>query len=97
MPPPALPTPGNAQEAAGLVQRLQHAIHELQLGEAERMTYELIRFHWQRDGRRLDHGHAILEALATRNLGNALHRCDELLDFYVDEAAEPLVRISAVS
>jgi hypothetical protein len=95
--PSPLPTPSNVQEAAGLVQRLQHEIHEFQLGEAERMTYELIRFHWQRDGRRLEPGHAILEALATRNLSNALQRCDELLDFYHDEAAEPLVRISAAS
>lgn len=95
--PPALPTPRNVHEAAGFVQRLRHEIQELQLGEAERLTYELIRFHWQRDGRRLEPGHAILEALATRNLGDALQRCDELLDYYEDEAAEPLIRISAAS
>jgi hypothetical protein len=99
--PSAPPTPSNAHEAAALVRRLERAIHELQLGAAERMAYELIRFHWQRDGRRLDSGHAILDGLATHNLGDALERCDELLAYYLEESvepsAEPLARISAAS
>jgi hypothetical protein len=95
--PSVLPTPRNVQEAAGFVQRLREEIHELQLGEAERLAYELIRFHWQRDGRRLEPGHAILEALATRNLGDAIERCDHLLDYYEDEAAELLAQVSAAS
>jgi hypothetical protein len=95
--PPVLPTPRNVQESAGFVQRLRHEIHELQLGDAERLTYELIRFHWQREGRRLEPGHAILDALATRNLGDAIDRCDDLLGYYAEEAAESLARVSAAS
>jgi hypothetical protein len=94
--PSVVPTPSDPGEAAVLVRRLEHAIHELQLGAAERMAYELIRYHWQRDGRRLESGHAIIEGLATHNLGDALERCDELLAYYLEEP-EPVVTISAAS
>jgi hypothetical protein len=90
--PSVIPTPRDADEAAGLVRRLELAIRDLQLGEAERMAYELIRYHWQRDARRLDPGHAIIDGLATHDLGDALERCDELLAYYLEESAgaEPL-------
>ena len=95
--PSAIPTPSDAHEAAGLVRSLEDAIRDLQLGAAEQMAYELIRFHWQRDGRRLESGHAIIDGLATHNFGDAVERCDELLAYYLDDpAAEPLP-LSAVS
>jgi hypothetical protein len=51
------------------------------------MAYELIRYHWQRDGRRLETGHAIIDGLATHDFGDALERCDELLAYYLEEPA----------
>jgi hypothetical protein len=95
--PSEIPTPRDAHEAAGLVRRLEDAIRDLQLGAAEQMAYELIRFHWQRDCRRLESGHAIIDGLATHNLGDALERCDELLGYYLDEPAAEPVPLSAVS
>jgi hypothetical protein len=95
--PSAIPTPRDAHEAAGLVRRLEEAIRDLQLGAAEQMAYELIRFHWQRDGRRLESGHTIIDSLATQNLGDALERCDELLGYYLDEPAPEPLPLSAVS
>jgi hypothetical protein len=91
--PSVLPTPSDAAEAARLVRRLQHAIDELQLGDAELMTYELIRYHWRRDGRRLEPGHRIIEALATHNLGTALELCDELVSSY---EREPLAHAASL-
>ena len=94
--PSVVPTPSDAYEAAGLVRRLEDAIRDLQLRAAEQMAYELIRFHWQRDGRRLESGHAIIDGLATHNLGDALERCDELLAYYLDEPTdEPLPLLAA--
>ena len=90
--PSVLPTPSDATEAALLVRRLQHAIDELQLREAELMTYELIRFPWRRDARRLEPGHRILDALATHNLGTALELCEELVSAY---RREPLVHAAS--
>jgi hypothetical protein len=95
--PSAIPTPSDAYEAAGLVRRLEDAIRELQLRAAEEMAYELIRFHWQRDGRRLEPGHAIVDGLATHNLGDALERCDELLAYYLDEPIDEPLPLSAAA
>src|SRR5262245_16852042 len=94
---PSVPTPRNAYAAAGLVRRLEGAIRAVQLHAAEQMAYELIRFHWQRDGRRLEPGHAIIDGLATHNLGDALERCDELLAYYLDEPTDEPLRLPAVS
>jgi hypothetical protein len=88
-------TPRDDLEAATLVDGIERAIARLQLGDAERMTYELIRFHWQRDGRRLEPGHTILDALASHNLGNAQSICEELLAYYGDQAEERVVRVGA--
>ena len=93
--PSVLHTPCDLIEAAALVEDLQRAIGALQLGDAERMTYELIRFHWQCDGRRLEPGYAILAALATHNLGDALEVCEELLAYYADEVSPSVVRVGA--
>jgi hypothetical protein len=89
------PTPCDVSEAAKLVRTLMRAIGELQLREAERMAYELIRFHWQRDGRRLEAGHAVLAGLATHDLGDALVTCTELLAYYEDELQAPLAHAGA--
>ena len=86
-------TPRDELEAAHLVDAIERAIVQLQLGDAERMTYELIRFHWQRDGRRLEAGHTILHTLATHNLGDATAVCEELLAYYGDQLEERVVRI----
>jgi hypothetical protein len=88
-------TPRDELEAAELVDGIERAIARLQLGDAERMAYELIRFHWQRDGRRLEPGHTILDALATHNLGDALAVCEELLAYYGDQIEERVVRVGA--
>jgi hypothetical protein len=93
--PSVVPTPSDAYEAAGLVRRVENAIRDLQLRAAEQMAYELIRFHWQRDGRRLESGHAIIDGLATQNLGDALERCDELLAYYLDEPTDEPLPLSA--
>src|SRR5262245_60805078 len=95
--PSGIRTPRDAYEAAGLVRRLEAAIRDVQLGAAEQMAYELIRFHWLRDGRRLEPGHAIIDGLATHNLGDALERCDELLAYYLDEPTDEPLRLPAVS
>ena len=72
------PTPENDSEAAALVRRLENALADLQLGEAERMAYELVRFHWRREGCRLEGAHAVLDGIATRNVGAALAECELL-------------------
>jgi hypothetical protein len=65
------PTPENDAEAAALVRRLEGALADLQLGEAERMAYELVRFHWRREGCRLELAYSVLDGISTRNVGAA--------------------------
>jgi hypothetical protein len=72
------PTPETEAEAAVLVTDVEQAIERLQLGEAERMLYELVRFNWRRHASRLESAYAILDALATHNLGAALAECERL-------------------
>lgn len=69
------PTPETDAEAAALVARLEEALGALQLGEAERMTYELVRYGWRREARRLEDAYAVLDEIATRNVGAALAGC----------------------
>jgi hypothetical protein len=76
------PTPENDAEAAALVRRLEAALAGLQLGEAERMAYELVRFHWRREGCRLELAYAVLDGIATRNVGAALAECERLRQLF---------------
>lgn len=72
------PTPESDADAVTLVGALEEALRLLQLGEAERMTYELVRFHWRREACRLEGAYAVLDAIATRNVGVALLECGRL-------------------
>ena len=72
------PTPESDADAVALVGELEEALRLLQLGDAERMTYELVRFHWRREACRLDGAYAVLDAIATRNVGAALLECERL-------------------
>ena len=76
------PTPENDAEAATLVRTLEGALAGLQLGEAERMAYELVRFHWRREGCRLEGAYAVLDGIATRNVGAALAECERLRQLF---------------
>lgn len=76
------PTPENDAEAAALVRGLEGALADLQLGEAERMAYELVRFHWRREGCRLEGAYAVLDGIATRNVGAALAECERLRQLF---------------
>jgi hypothetical protein len=42
------------------------------------MAYELVRFHWRRAGCRLEAAYAVIDAIATRNVGAALAECGGL-------------------
>jgi hypothetical protein len=76
------PTPENDAEAAALVREIEHAVDRFQLGDAERMAYELVRFHWRRHACRLEGAYRLLDSLATRNLGAALEECAGLRSGY---------------
>jgi hypothetical protein len=72
------PTPETDAEAAVLVTEIEQAIERLQLGEAERMLYELVRFHWRHYASRLEGAYAALDAMATHNFGASLAECERL-------------------
>lgn len=76
------PTPESEADAATLLREIEQAIDRFQLGDAERMTYELVRFHWRRHACRLEGAYRVLESLATRNLGAALEECALLRSGY---------------